>query len=326
MDLRHCHFSGKFIAMYGAVYRNLFNFAIINKKNLQMSKKKDIKVTGDMLDAFSQAGSPMEGVLQNIPVEDEDRLVAMFHAYITGVTAEQYEAFLKQVSSPELRECLGMVDDMFADAAEKMQQRHPEKKQADDRTLVLKIQMNGVTKPPMWREVEVPAGYNFLQLHDIIQTVMGFYNEHLWIFVNSLTSRDIRIGIPLEDEDNWGAERMTSIADETPITKYLAAKGDKLYYEYDFGDSWTFTIEVKAVLDKESEYPVCTKYKGELNPTEDSGGIPGYMYMRDCYENKDVESPFGTDEESDDEDSWADVYFGYNPFNKEIVNIELKEI
>ena len=56
---------------------------------------------------------------------------------------------------------------------------------AAEKTLVLKIQMKGVTKPPMWREVEIPANYNFEELHEVIQIVTGLENCHLWQFNKS---------------------------------------------------------------------------------------------------------------------------------------------
>ena len=38
----------------------------------------------------------------------------------------------------------------------------------------LKITLRGVTKPPVWRRVLVPADITLRNLHDVIQLAMGF--------------------------------------------------------------------------------------------------------------------------------------------------------
>ena len=62
-----------------------------------------------------------------------------------------------------------------------------EKFDLKEKSLLLKIQMKRVTKPMMWREVEVPADMSILDLHDVIQCVVGLESSHLWQF-NERTS------------------------------------------------------------------------------------------------------------------------------------------
>lgn len=158
---------------------------------------------------------------------------------------------------------------------------------ASDRTLVLKIQMKDVTKPPMWREVEIPADFNFLHLHEVIQDVTGLNDYHLWQFNKKAYDSSLQIAVGM-DEDNpfsMGVEEVTHEAEETPVTQFLQKKGDKLEYVYDFGDDWIFEISVKDLLDKKIEYPVCLKYKSELNAIEDFGGVWSYTQAREELEN-----------------------------------------
>lgn len=150
-------------------------------------------------------------------------------------------------------------------------------KDAAEHTLVLKIQMKDVVKPPMWREVEVPANFNFMQLHEIIQEVCGFDDSHLWQFNKKAYDDSLLIGF---EDEGTGFEKVTHDAEETPLTMFLQKKGDKLEYVYDFGDDWIFTIEVKDLLDKKSDHPVCRKYKSELNAIEDMGGTWSYIDLR----------------------------------------------
>lgn len=100
----------------------------------------------------------------------------------------------------------------------------------------LKITLMGSQKPPIWRQVQIPAELDFQQLHAIIQGAMGWTNSHLHAFTDR--RRNFSIGIPDEfdmDETQDGREQK--------VKDYLSAKGDTLIYEYDFGDSWEHTVE-----------------------------------------------------------------------------------
>lgn len=152
---------------------------------------------------------------------------------------------------------------------------------AATRSLVLKIQMKDVTKPPMWREVEIPADFNFQQLHEVIQEVTGLEDEHLWQFNVKAYDDDLLIGMKMDPNSfSPGLDFVTHEAEETVVSRFLHQKGDKLEYVYDFGDDWIFVIEVKDVIEKKNEHPVCRKYKSELNAIENFGGVWAYEETR----------------------------------------------
>lgn len=153
---------------------------------------------------------------------------------------------------------------------------------ADNKTLALRIQMKGVTKPPMWREIEVPASFNFLQLHQAIQVVTGLMDSHLWAFNKTAYDTSLQIGIKSEPGNPFehDIEGVTDEADLTPLTKYLAEKDDKLEYTYDFGDDWIFTVKVLKVIDAPCAAPKCTKWKSDLNAIDDIGGPYSYENLR----------------------------------------------
>lgn len=150
---------------------------------------------------------------------------------------------------------------------------------ADKKSLVLKIQLRGVSKPPLWREVRVPADINFLQLHEIIQILFGWGNYHLWQFEDKPYSHGYRIGMPSPEDGQWD-DGPSDQADETPVTMVLKRPGDKMIYLYDFGDDWVHDITVKEVLDMKTEHPVCLKGKSG-NPVEDIGGPWGLADYRE---------------------------------------------
>ncbi len=160
----------------------------------------------------------------------------------------------------------------------------PSQSDMENSSLVLKIAMQHVSKPPVWREVQVPGTFNFYQLHFVIQAVYYLFNCHLWSFGRCAYDQDLSIGMP--DDAEWNDNYTTHQADETPLMLFLGKKGDKLVYTYDFGDSWEFAITVSQVKNEKIEFPLLLKWKGDLQPVEDSGGVWCYMQMRNFLENE----------------------------------------
>lgn len=146
---------------------------------------------------------------------------------------------------------------------------------ADNKTLKIKIQLRNVTKPPMWREVLVPADFNFSQLHYVIQTVTVLDNCHLWLFDIRPKTHNLLIGIPKTDLFSFGIDDCSFDADQTPLTAFLAKKGDKLVYVYDFRLDWIFNISVIDVVERHGEVAECRKYKSELQALDD---YPPFLY------------------------------------------------
>lgn len=183
-------------------------------------------------------------------------------------------------------------------------QQYTPLKDAKDYTLTLKIQMKGVTKPPMWRQVEVPANFSFAKLHQVIQVVAGFDNDHLWMFTEKAYDSMLNIGSSTE------YEKCTHNATTTPLTKFLAQRGDKLEYVYDYGDDWIFTVEVQSIDKRQISHPALLKYKCDLNPMDDIGGPYAYLRLRELlakdYSDEVAEElsfMFGDIEDEDDLDA-----------------------
>lgn len=146
--------------------------------------------------------------------------------------------------------------------------------EADKKTFVLRIQLDGVTKPPMWRKVVVPADMIFDRLHSVIQCAMGWEGGHLYQFIAKTAS----IGDTSMDDD-FG-EGLDLADTEIIISQYLRAKGDKLKYEYDFGDGWEHAVSVLEVKDEVCETPRLLQTKGG-KPVEDCGGVWGIEGLRE---------------------------------------------
>ncbi|RLD06854.1 MAG: plasmid pRiA4b ORF-3 family protein [Chloroflexi bacterium] len=131
----------------------------------------------------------------------------------------------------------------------------------------LKISLSG-SKPPIWRRLLVKDSTSLADLHEIIQTSMGWENYHLHQFIIN----GEYYGVP--HPDDW-----EDVQDEGkyPLKKLVPAEKYKFTYEYDFGDGWIHTVLVEKILPAEAgeKYPRCIKGKRAC-PPEDVGGIWGY--------------------------------------------------
>jgi len=138
----------------------------------------------------------------------------------------------------------------------------------------LKVTLRG-TKPPIWRRFEVPSDFSLARLHTVIQRGFGWQNSHLYVFETPAG----RYGQSDPDLEIRGAanKKLSAVADWP---------GDKIRYEYDFGDSWEHDILVEAVEPAQPgvAYPRCTGGK-RAGPPEDSGGVWGYSDLLNTLAN-----------------------------------------
>ncbi|GFR11117.1 uncharacterized protein y4hQ [Trichonephila clavata] len=135
-------------------------------------------------------------------------------------------------------------------------------------------------KPTIWRRIEVPAYYNFRQLHYTIQDSMGWksgfrdYHLHAFRMKHPLTQIRIEIGIP----NDHGLDLNETIPEETTkIAEYFKDLKTKAMYEYDFGDGWEHDVVLEKIFPAVAgcTYPRCTAGKRAC-PPEDCGGWDGY--------------------------------------------------
>ena len=146
-----------------------------------------------------------------------------------------------------------------------------------------KIKLRGITKPPVWRRVDVPAKISFEVFHQIIQDVFGWYGQHLWHFTpNSYGTYPVIAMLQIE-ETEW-EEAPDLDATQTTLDKIFHREGDKFTYTYDFGDDWIHEILLEKITDEESNKVYLLKAKG-ATPLEDCGGIWGHEHMKKVLAN-----------------------------------------
>ena len=134
----------------------------------------------------------------------------------------------------------------------------------------VKVTLKDCTQP-VWRRIEIPVSITLPALHGVMQVLMGWQDYHLWAFEAG------RRRFALPDPD--GMDDMLPVADarRVKLSDLVIRKGEKLLYNYDFGDDWRLEIVVEAVSNAEQgvRYPRCL-HGERAGPPEDCGGAPGF--------------------------------------------------
>ena len=126
-------------------------------------------------------------------------------------------------------------------------------------------------RPLYWRDIIIPSGITFKDLNNILKILWGFNGYHLYEFTF---------------KDDFDA---INESNDTLIDEFFENNG-KIFWEYDFGDGWSFTIEVKKVIESDKDYPVIKRFKGEYELKDDIGGVWGLHKLIE--ENSDELSKF----------------------------------
>ncbi len=145
-------------------------------------------------------------------------------------------------------------------------------------TYQFKIKLRGITNPPVWRRVLVPANFTFSGFHAVIQEAFGWRNEHLYCFGDKPYSQSLYIAE--ENKEDW--YRPDYDARKFTLGELFGDGGieKKFCYVYDFGDDWIHDITLEKVFDEYSDHATFIKGKGAC-PEEDSGGVWEYEDMKE---------------------------------------------
>ena len=141
----------------------------------------------------------------------------------------------------------------------------------------LKIELSD-SRPKIWRTFEVNSNMVLPDFHKVCQTVMGWLNEHLYMFISG--------DIPYQPKDEFTesfAEDFGNVIplypkkefEEMTLEEILNNDCKEIEYMYDFGDGWEHTISLEEQKEGELKYPVCISGKKNC-PPEDCGGLWGY--------------------------------------------------
>jgi hypothetical protein len=138
--------------------------------------------------------------------------------------------------------------------------------QAMGKIYQLKITLKDI-RPPVWRRFQV-SDCSLAMLHEFIQVVMGWDDEHLYSF---------EVGETEYSDPRGSGELDMRDAGRARLGRLITKEKFKFTYTYDFGDNWEHEVLVERIMPPEAgeRYPVCLKGKRAC-PPEDVGGAWGY--------------------------------------------------
>jgi hypothetical protein len=187
----------------------------------------------------------------------------------------------------------------------------PRTKRPTDRVVYqIKVTLRG-SKPPIWRRFQVASDTSLVQLHRILQCVMGWEDYHMHQFIVG--------GVMYGNADMM--EDFDTVEEKTvTLDQIVRREKFKFIYEYDFGDGWEHELLVEKILPVEEgkTYPVCLTGKRAC-PPEDCGGIWGYSGFLEA-----VQDP--AHPEHEEMLDWVGGEFDPAAFDLQEVNAELKAI
>jgi hypothetical protein len=136
--------------------------------------------------------------------------------------------------------------------------------------------------PPIWRRIQV-EDCTLDQLHQQIQTAMGWTNSHPYHFEIDGRFYGNRAIIKERFEDRGYAD-----STNMKISRILPTTGQRFVfqYEYNFRDAWNHEVRFEGVIRAHShvKYPLCLEGQRAC-PPEDCGGIWGYGNFLEAIRN-----------------------------------------
>ncbi|MCK8675442.1 plasmid pRiA4b ORF-3 family protein [Rhodococcus sp. HM1] len=205
----------------------------------------------------------VDGSLVIVATPDDPREHA--EQLMAALTPQQRQAVVEALRADGARDWL---DDML---------RTPEpvigEPPARARGFRIRLDLLGAT-PPVWRRLEVPGDLTLDRVHTVIQAAMGWFDSHLHRFRTGSDPRSPYFVTSFDVEE--GEDGV--LEDTVRLDQLLTEPGDRLWYDYDFGDGWHHILKVEAVLDEPPTEVRCTAGRRAC-PPEDCGGLWGYSEL-----------------------------------------------
>jgi len=130
------------------------------------------------------------------------------------------------------------------------------------------------------RKLAIGENVTFSQLHEIIQILFGWGNQHLHHFkIGNLVVGDY-------DDEN---DIPVNYTYEGELNLFTVLQNEpEILYEYDFGDSWQVSIEVIEIKDREVDtLPVVIETHGSM-AADDCGGVEGLKSLPVINVNEEI--------------------------------------
>ncbi len=168
-------------------------------------------------------------------------------------------------------------------------------------------------EPKMWRRFQLMNNVNIAKLGYVIMSIFEMEGRHLFNFevpvldnfkllvgdnINLAENQEALkvlnqsggiINIELSQNDPHYSDRFTLNALDITLAKVLTAPGEKIYFNYDYGDGWQFTLTLENVfIDKNlpgKSLPMLLSGEG-FGIIEDCGGVEGLAEIARAFKDK----------------------------------------
>ncbi len=202
-------------------------------------------------------------------------------------------------------------DSSYKDGSEaKMPERRARRSVAPTMICQIQVSLEGIS-PPIWRQIEVPSDITLRGLHEVLQTVMGWLDYHLYQFIIE--------GAYYGEPDPFEGVRRVPVhhASRTHL-RSIAHIGASFTYEYDFGDGWRHHLVIEDIFPPQPGrlYPRCVA-GARACPPEDCGGAHGYRELLAILQDPEHE-------EYQERMEWVNGALDPEAFDLETVNESLK--
>lgn len=204
---------------------------------------------------------------------------------------------------------------------------------AETTLYTLRVELVG-SEPLIWRLIEVDGALALDRFHLVLQSAMGWTDSHLHSFADRDPFEPPRSGLSILPRtwlDPGSLDEGLEGFDETAetVAGALQLAGGRLWYEYDFGDSWSHSISQVSTRTAGAGDPPANVLDGERRaPLEDCGGVGGWADLLALWEGRSTGVP-ELDEEAPQRLEWIVGMQGFGrmfdpaEFNADAANADL---
>ncbi len=134
------------------------------------------------------------------------------------------------------------------------------------------------------RRIIVPADLELARFHQVLQSVYGWGNYHLYDFTVFGDNKDMPVARIVPFEDDLAYDDDAVLMKGRTLSEFLP-EHKHILYTYDMGDNWEHEIRLVRVLEEyDEESPYLVEASGQT-PPEDVGGVGGFMDFREVMLN-----------------------------------------
>uniref|UniRef100_UPI00138ACDAB plasmid pRiA4b ORF-3 family protein n=1 Tax=Arthrobacter sp. 35/47 TaxID=269454 RepID=UPI00138ACDAB len=124
--------------------------------------------------------------------------------------------------------------------------------QEDDGSILLQVKVSIVgAEPAIWRLLDLDPSLTLGEVHEVLQTAVGWRDIHLHSFTDTDPYKRLRaVNGQVPEPRRWVAQDLLDDFEEDLLESdyvlghVLTAEAGPLFYEYDFGDGWIHRLEL----------------------------------------------------------------------------------